>query len=211
MVSDQQESAISPAEALEDLRATARWIITAAAGVGALLLGGLPIASIGKIRGVEHFAVAFSGVTIALLAVGWAIWKTSEALMPRLVVLAELDGPDMVDLKAAIDADPPAFYGGFDRDLRAEIQLHFTVSANLAELEVRERDQGKIRLIQHKRAIAAANAANAQLLQVQIIELIHAWKVRNAVRSARLHTMLASLFVIVGSMLFLWAADASAI
>jgi hypothetical protein len=64
------------------MRVTAKWIIGAAAAVGAVLLGGAPLAAIGKIHGIGSAAEALAGLVIGLAGVGWAIWHTAEALIP---------------------------------------------------------------------------------------------------------------------------------
>src|ERR687896_684094 len=141
-------------EAVADLRSTARWTIAAAGAVGALLLGGAPIAAIGKINDLGDAISAYAGLAIALAGVGWAIWQTTEALIPRIATLAQLDDPDM---------------------------------ASLREMIIREPDEAKLRMLDQALDDARANAELADRLGNELLELIHAWKIRAAVRRARLH------------------------
>jgi peptidoglycan/LPS O-acetylase OafA/YrhL len=54
-------------------------------------------------------------------------------------------------------------------------------------------------------ADARANADLARGLQSRLVEFALAWKVRNAVRRARLHTLAAAAVVALGAVLFVSA------
>jgi hypothetical protein len=195
-------------DAVADMRTTARWTIAAAAGVAAVLLGGAPLTAIGKVSGVGHLALAFAGLAVALAGVGWAIWQTGEALMPRVALLDDLDDPALADLRAIIARDPSAFYGAFGQskdDLRAAIAFHGTVAANLAAAAATETDPVRSRLLAQALADARANIASACLLRDRLLEFVHAWKVRTAVRRARRHTLAAAAVIALGAVLFVGA------
>jgi hypothetical protein len=103
----------SPLDAVDDMRTTAKWIIGAVAAVGAALLGGAPLAAAGRIHGFGHAAEAFCGLAIALAGVGWAIWHTTDALIPPVTTLTALETPQLAELRAQIAAEPSAFFGSF--------------------------------------------------------------------------------------------------
>jgi hypothetical protein len=190
------------------MRSTARWTVAAAAGVGALLLGGAPLTAIGKISGAGPAVLAYAGLVVALGGVGWAVWRTGEALMPRIATLADLDDPDLSDLRATMARDPSAFYGPFGagpEDLRAAVTFHGTVAANLAVTAAAEADPVRSRVLAQALADARANADLARDLQGRLVEFALAWKVRNAVRRARLHTLAAAAVVALGAILFVSA------
>ncbi|GAA4498622.1 hypothetical protein GCM10023191_044160 [Actinoallomurus oryzae] len=203
-----------PADAVADMRTTARWTIAAAAGVGALLLGGAPLTAIGKISGAGEAVLAFAGLVVALGGVGWAIWQTGEALMPRIATLDDLDDPALADLRATIARDPSAFYGPFGTsgaDLRKAVAFHGTVAANLAVTAAAETDPVRVRLLDQALADARANTEAVRRLQDRLLEFVLAWKVRAAVRRARLHTLAAAAVIALGAVLFLGAThDADA-
>lgn len=74
-------------KANEELRATAKWILTSFAAVGAILVAGLQLASLGKLTGDvpdARIAAALAGIAAAALGVGIAIWFTSNVLAPFL-------------------------------------------------------------------------------------------------------------------------------
>jgi hypothetical protein len=199
----------SPADAVADMRATARWTVAGAAAVGALLLGGAPLTAVGKISHAANAVLAFAGLVVALGGVAWAIWQTGEALMPRIATLADLDDPDLSDLRATMARDPSAFFGPFGQardDLRAAVAFHGTVAANLAVTAAAEQDPVRSRLLTQALADARANADLARRLQDRLVELVHAWKVRTAVRRSRRHTLGAAAVVALGAVVFLSAA-----
>lgn len=207
----EQAAVFTSADAtVADMRAVARWTITANAAVGGLLLAGFPLAAVGKIHGPHDIALAGGGLTVALLGVFWAIWSTGEVLTPRFTTLNSLREPALADLRAEIDAAPELFFGPFGRtaeELGRACRLHTTVAVNLTACLARERDEDL--QAEWGRALAAArvNIAHATARRRALVELAHAWQVRGALRRARLHTMLGGLLVVTGTVLFLLATD----
>lgn len=61
------------------------------------------------------------------------------------------------------------------------------------------------RLLAHR--LAAARDQRGERHRPPLLELIHAWQVRRALRRARVQTLLAFVAVVVGSVLFLLATD----
>ncbi|GAA4604215.1 hypothetical protein GCM10023195_14290 [Actinoallomurus liliacearum] len=199
----------APGDAVADIRATAKWTIGAAAAVGALLLGGAPLAAINKIHGTGHIALAVSGLALALAAVAWIIRQAGETLMPRVVSLSALDDPDLADLRRLIEAEPVTFYGPFGTsaaELAEAAAWHDTVAANTAYLLARETDSARIRILEQTLADARANARAARLLQYRLVQFVHAWKVRGAVRAARRQTLGGAFVVLIGASLFFAAS-----
>jgi hypothetical protein len=197
-------------DAVADLRTTARWTIAAAAAVGALLLGGAPLTSIGRVDGIGDAITAGAGLFVALIGVGWIVWHTTEALMPRIATTTQLDDPDMTSLRETIAREPAAFYGPFGttpQHLRAAALLYDTAAANLAAALAREPDQTKWRVMEQALSDARANAELAHHLETSLLHIVHAWKVRSAVRRARLHTFTAAAVIAIGAVLFLTATN----
>ncbi|MEU6730279.1 hypothetical protein ABZ917_41810 [Nonomuraea wenchangensis] len=201
--------AYSPLEAVTDLRATAKWILAAAAAVGAALLGGGPLTAVGTIQDVPHAVAAFSGLLLGLLGVGWAIWFTADALIPPLTTPASLDTePALADLRARIAREPAAFYGPFGTsaaELGRRLAFHQKVAANLAELLATDQDPARrqVLALHRERADAAVLAARRRLRALS--ELAHAWQVRAQLRRARLHALAGAAVTAAGAVIFLVA------
>lgn len=198
----------SPLDAIADMRTTAKWIIGAAAAVGAVLLGGAPLAAVGTVHGVGSAAVAFSGLIVGLAGVGWAIWHTSEALIPPVTTLATLEMPQLAGLRAQIAADPAAFYGPFGasvQDVQAACRRFDTSAAHLAVMLAAERDPSRQRILAQGLADASANAAQARARLRWLLALAHAWRVRDLLRRARLHALVGAAAAALGGVLFITA------
>lgn len=200
--------------AVTDMRATARWIIAAFAAVGSVMLGGLPLAAIGKVRGGADLALATGGLALAVVGVAWAIWHTAEALTPRLTTLRVLTDPTprearaLRELTAETLATPRSFYGPFGTTpsaLDEACRLHTTVASRLEELLVHETDERRRAEAAHQLTTARTNAAQALRRRRDLLELAHAWQVRGALRRARVHTMAGAGAVVAGAVVFLWA------
>lgn len=196
--------------AVADMRATARWTIAATSAVGGLLLGGFPLTAIGEIHSARDITLAVCGLVLAMAGVSWAIWSVGEVLTPRFVTLRSLHEPALATLRAEIEADPHAFFGPFGRtaeELERSCRLHATIAARLAAmLAVEENDRTRATLT-HKLSAARTNVGNATARRRVLLEYVHAWQVRVALRHARIRSLLASCVVVVGAVLFLLATD----
>src|SRR5689334_10268659 len=77
--------------AMQRIRDAAKWLIGAAAAVGAALIAGTQLSSIGKLSSGWRLSLAIAGVVLALAAVVFAIWFAVQLLLPVGVTLTELD------------------------------------------------------------------------------------------------------------------------
>jgi hypothetical protein len=201
----------NPLDAVPEMRTTAKWTIAAAAAVGAALLGTSPLAGAGHIHTVAAAIAAYAGLIIALTGVGWAIWHTTEALIPPLTTPRSLDTDlRLRDLRAIIATDPTAFYGPYGSSMTALLAantLHQRVATNLNTAFADEQDPRRRQTLQQKQAEAAA-AVDATNNRIQaLLELSHAWRIRTQLRRARLHTFAGAAAVALGIVIFLAATS----
>lgn len=203
----------SPLDAIPDMRATAKWIIGAAAAVAVALLGGAPLVAVGKVHGAAHAAEAFGGLTAGLIGVGWAIWHVADALIPPLTVPSSIDTePCLADLRARVSQNPEAFYGPFGStmaELRSQWAFHATVATNLDEALARERDTRRRRNLERALADARATLTAIERRTRSMVELAHAWHVRADLRRARLHAFIGAVLAALGAVAFLMATSSS--
>lgn len=202
---------VSPLDAVADMRATAKWILAAAAAVGAALLGGGPLTAVGKVHGLGADLRAYGGLTIALLGVGWAIWQTADALIPPLTTPRFVDeDPALRDLRARIAKDPGAFYGPYGKSM-ADLQ------AARAEFQARKAKLTALRhAATHDQQRHTVDTALAELTDAitsistrtrVLLELGHAWQVRGQLRHARLNALAGAAVAALGAVLFLSATS----
>jgi hypothetical protein len=106
--------------------------------------------------------------------------------------------------------EPGAVTGTYHDGLRRAAARHRVVAGNLAVKAAAEDDPVRSRLLAQALEDARANAELAERLQRQLVEFVHAWKVRAAVRRARVHTLAAAAVIALGAVLFLSATHETA-
>lgn len=198
----------SPLDSIADMRSSAKWTIAALAAVGTALLGGAPLSAVGKIHGLGSASLAFGGLVTGLLGVGWAIWQTADALMPISTTLAAIREPGLAELRRQIEADPPAFFGPFGSSVEELQQWYAMWQAAAAKTAIRlaaEQNETRRRVLAQGLADAQANAANAAARLRWLLDLVHAWRVRDQLRRARVQTFLGAVVAALGGVLFLAA------
>lgn len=208
------ESLPSPLEAIADMRAAARWTVGAVSIIGALLVGGGPLRAIGRIDGVGDFVTFAIGILLVILAAGWAVWQTGEALTPPLTTIETLQDKRLSGLRIELDRSPSTYFGPFGRnwrELAAELQRHHSIAANIRAAYTSETDPKQRARWADALTAAEKNIAHAVGLQNRLISIIHVWQIRWAVRRARIHTLIAMLVVAAGAMLVLVATTGSTI
>lgn len=86
-------SAASYATATDNLRTAARWLLTAAAAAGAVLVAGVQLTSIGSLGPGDwpRLLAAAGGLAVGLGAVGYMILQASLLLTNQWITLADLE------------------------------------------------------------------------------------------------------------------------
>jgi hypothetical protein len=85
-------SAAYYAAGIEAFRSTARWLLTAAAGVGGLLVAGLQLSDLGELGGGQwgRLTIAAAAVVVAMSAIAYMIFRASTLLTDDSLTLAQL-------------------------------------------------------------------------------------------------------------------------
>jgi hypothetical protein len=80
------------ASATDNLRTATRWLLTAAAAAGAVMVAGLQLTSIGALSLSDwpRLVAAGAGLAAALGAIGYMIFRTSRLLTDEWITLAQL-------------------------------------------------------------------------------------------------------------------------
>ncbi len=196
----------SPLDGVADMRSTAKWTITALGAVGVALLGGGPLSAVGKIHGIGQ-AAAFAGLVIALAGIGWAIWFTTEALMPPVTTLASIAEPELAGLRAQIAADPGAFgpFGNSVDQLKNQCTLWQATAAQTTITLAKDHDDELKRTLTQALSDAEANAAQAAARLRWLLDFTHAWRVRDKLRRARVHAFCGAAVTALGAVTFVAA------
>ncbi|WP_262705597.1 MULTISPECIES: hypothetical protein [Streptomyces] len=193
----------SPLDSVDGSRATARWIIASTGAVGALLLGGGPLLAVGRITDWEHGLWAGAGLLLALSGVAWALWRTSDVLVPAVMTPAQLDSPALRGLREQFDAAPWYYFGSVATSLD-DLLRHRQIAANIAAL-LRSAEPGDRDALRRSLLTAHRNIAKTDPYLRWVLATAHAWQVRETLHRARRHTFLGGVLVIAGAVTFLSA------
>jgi len=191
----------SPLEAVDDLRAAAKWMLAAEGAVGAALISGGPLVAVGHVHGAGHALLAGAGLVVALGGVGLAIWFTSEVLSPRLTTPETLRSPGLAGLRQVIEAEPAQFFGVVATKIDALLD-HQEVAVDLARKVTAEKDPGRRQAIKRQLRRAEANAARAAPYVRWLLALAHVWRIEADLRRSRWFTLVGGVLVVAGAVLF---------
>ncbi|MFF4273404.1 hypothetical protein [Streptomyces sp. NPDC001536] len=206
----------SPLDAVPDMRATAKWMLAALAAVGAVLLAGVPLTAMRSAASTGRLLFALGGLAVALAGVGWALWVTSEALMPRLVSYRDLSTPRFTEIKTAVESDPELFLGPSARkgptaldDFDNTFVKHRLVLQNVTRMLAAESDPTRRQALAAARRQAASWVADDYTRVSRLAALMYAWDVRAGVRKARVHTFIGCGVTLVGALCLVLATSAT--
>ena len=89
--------------ATEAIESTAKWLVTAFAAVGALMIGGVQLTGLGALGRSElpRLSIAVICLIVAIATVGYMIQQTSGIFMTEWVTLAELSDQAYEELQAS--------------------------------------------------------------------------------------------------------------
>jgi len=132
--------------AAETTRQTTKWILTAAAGLGSVLIAGLPFGDLGRLTAwTSTFWIASTAVIIALAAVGVVLAMASRVLTVRYQTLRQV-----VEEQGAAEERKPHFQADVTSKLIRAVQLekdelYAGVAADPRDLFRQIRDQARDR------------------------------------------------------------------
>jgi hypothetical protein len=191
----------SPLEAVDDLRAAAKWTLAAEGAVGAAIISGGPLVAVGQVHGIAHALIAGLGLVVALGGVGLAIWFTSKVLSPRLTTPESLRSPGLAGLRRVIEAEPAQFFGVVATKVE-ELLRHQEVAVDLARKVAAESEPSRRALIERQLRRAEANATRAAPYVRWLLALAHVWQIEADLRRSRWSSLAGGLLVVAGAVLF---------
>ena len=193
----------SPLDAVDDLRAAARWMIAAAGAVGAVFISGGPLVAVGKVTGLGHALIAGAALVVALTGVGLAIWQTGRVLVPPVTTPATLRQNSTKELRETIDAAPADFFGLAATSVE-DLLRHRAIAANLSQAVMAEGDPGRRAVLENHLRRAQANIARTDPYVRWLLAMAHVWQIQAALRRARWFSLVAVVLVAAGAVAFFW-------
>jgi hypothetical protein len=195
---------------IDRLRETAKWLIGAYAAVGAAIIAGLQLTSLGKVEDDARLWVGAVAAAVALLAVMTGISKIAGVLAPAKVEAQDL-GPNS-EAEKMVQATPTLLKG--QATTLAELRSKYDVA--LADFEVkRSAAHGPFD------SPAAQNAAESDAEQAhrrmmalfgpleQMRKLVLFEKVQKRYDDAKHALGVAGIVIVAGVITFAWAANPS--
>jgi hypothetical protein len=195
----------SPLDAVDDLRAAAKWTLAAAGAVGAALISGGPLVAAGQVHGLRHALLAGLGLVLALAGVGIAIWSTSKVLAPRLTTRQTVMSPGLASLRQDIEAEPAQFFGlaaASPAGLFKRQDDHREIAADLARQVAAEKNPQRRAVLKSQLRRVEENAARTGAYVRRLLALVHVWQIQADLQRSRRYTLGGGLLVIVGAVLF---------
>jgi hypothetical protein len=190
---------------IDRLRDTAKWLIGAYAGVGAILVAGLQLTSLGKVEDDTRVWLAIAGAAAALLAVTLGIGAIARVLAPVSVVDEEDLGANS-DMQTLTESDE-LWLKGMAPDLQtlrteyAQALTAYQAARAAAVPPSPEADEAKA----NARATMLALFDPLDRMRKQVLFN----KVQNRFKNAKRLLLLSSLVVAAGVIAFAWAANPS--
>jgi hypothetical protein len=136
----------------EGIRSAARWLATALAAVGGVLVGGVPLSGLGSTNtGSLSFWLAIAAVAVAIAALGYMIFLISRIFTAEFVTFAEFEMADLPpttnrlmqrryrflnDIKNSIGESRDELYGDVAKSMT-------TLNAKLTEANQAKRDHAE--------------------------------------------------------------------
>jgi hypothetical protein len=190
--------------AVTSLREAAKWIMVAFAGVGAAILGVLPVAGVSKLDTGWGVALALVGALLAVAGVAIGVWATSNVLTPHASTLKTVSARP--DVAAAIEEDPATYLGPAGTALDAFVEDLSGWQRTLQDLqELRGPDADAEKLRQDALAAAKLNVENRALIARRVVAFGHFQLVRALFQRARVVMFWAFAMVALGVGLFVAA------
>jgi hypothetical protein len=188
--------------AVGSVREAAKWIVVAFAGVGAAILGVLPVAGVSKLDTAPSIGLAVAGALLAVAGVAVGVWATSDVLTPHVSTLQTVGARR--DVVAAVNGDPATYLGAAGASMDAFAEDLSGWQRTLRELqEQRGPDAHAEKLRQDALGIARLNVENRAAIARRVVAFGHFQLVRALFLRARIIIFWAFAMVALGVGLFI--------
>lgn len=195
---------------IDRLRETAKWLIGAYAAVGAAIIAGLQLTSLGKVEDPTRFWVGAIAAAVALIAVVAGISKIATVLAPVKIEAADL-GPGS-DAEKMVHATPTLLKG--QAATLADLQSQYETA--LSEFQdKRATARGALDdPAERTTAEGAAEQARSRMMALfdpldGMRKLVLFERVQQRYDDAKRALGVAAVVIIVGVITFAWAANPS--
>ncbi|MDQ1532231.1 MAG: hypothetical protein QOE37_2392 [Microbacteriaceae bacterium] len=194
---------------MERIRDAGKWLIAASAAVGAVLIAGSQLSSIGQLPFGWRLAWAIAGVVLALAAVVYAVWAAVQVLLPVGVTLDELESQWQASTRADV-----VFFHDNPGQLGADTPEQLNQRWNTAWDERVQAERALQSAGDTDRATkkATADAADAEFRRIDgdvrtVLQNAQYQLLKDAFGKVLTKLLTAAVLAAVGIMLFAWAGN----
>jgi hypothetical protein len=194
------------AAATETLRSTVRWLLTAAAGVGGILVAGLQLASLGSLSLTQwRLWVAVGGVLACTAGVVLVMTRTSQILTDDWITLAQLSIGDFQARLDGAETDP-----GLQQEIEVyKHELYAHVAADVPQLYQRLIEANGHARTADPGGSATKDAAELRDAAENVVQFANYYETRQKFKALSRRLVCAVAAIVFGVLLFAYAANPS--
>ncbi len=190
------------------IRDVVKWIASAFAGLGALLIGTAPLSGLPKIDVSAGSVLAVSGFAVlGLGSTAFIVWRTTDLLTPTALTLAEVNTDGRFQgLRTTIAAEPTAYLGSWAASLGAFVEARDAAITDLTQIltaESIERNDGKLASLKEAETAAKDRIDSAGRVTQRLLAVARFTDVSKKFNDAKLSLFVAASLVVVGMVGFL--------
>ena len=201
---DNRDTSASPYQsAAENIRSAARWLVTAFAAVGGVLVAGVPLTDLGEITPWSGaFVAAAGGVVAALLAIAYMIFVVSRVFTAEFISFADFAGSDIPggessprrrmlirEIAKTAERSGAELYGGEARDL-GELYERLNAANELLRKETSAE--------RPPTPAVSARAASVREAASRVVDFVNYEYVRRTFRGLYPRLVVGGVIVVVG-------------
>jgi hypothetical protein len=194
--------------ATTQVRDTIKYVVAGFAAVGAILVGTAPLAGLGTVSG-GWWLPTLLGATIAVGGVIYAVWKSSDVLMPAVATLDDVGDPnatgEMANLRDKVLGGPDGLFrrwGGTVDNLRGKRELEYATLTSIRNYTAADETEAKV-IAQAETDTMDRLDQIAEIVDVAVAGAGYA-TVRDTALDRRKHIAVAAVLVALGVALFTW-------
>lgn len=203
------------AAATDSLRSVVKWIAAAFGGLGALLIGTVPLAGLNHLdTWTARIVPMFFGVT-SLVAVGVIVWTASSLLTPSTLTLEDVRlQPQFIGLRMQVASDPTAYLGLWGSDIETFLERRATGFAALNNadriLGGLAKDDPRAKTVEEARPLLVDSVKACGEVSTGLLAIAGFHDLSHRFKGARTTIFIAAAVVVVGVVGFLVSTHSEA-
>lgn len=200
------------------LREVAKWFVTSAAALAALLVGTSPLSGLSSLGWTAELILPVVFGSIALIALGVVIFRTSRVLAPSVVDVSDLltqGGKDeFSEFRVKVNLDPYNYFGAgatglgdFAARRAREFAVLRSIDSSLSDPATSKADE---KVLTKSRTVALGNITRTGWIVQRLVAIAENERLWSRFTSARLTVAICASVAVVGIVGFLVSVQSGA-